>query len=142
MQLGVDTASNILKEFWPDVSQRFSQDPFSRINALGHTIASRSSMRISTPRFWKAALLAAALVIPTIMAPAALRAEDHRTRYHDKGHNDDHEWNNHEDRAYRVWTRENHRRYRGFSRLKDDDREAYWGWRHEHSDALLKIDIR
>ncbi len=38
--------------------------------------------------------------------------------------------------------KENHRKYRDFSRLRDNDRQAYWGWRHEHSDALLKIDIR
>jgi hypothetical protein len=95
-------------------------------------------MRINIHLFCNSALLAAALIV----APAALQSQDHKTMYHDKGHNDDHQWNNHEDRAYRVWTRENHRRYRSFSRLNDNDREAYWGWRHEHSDALLKIDIR
>jgi len=92
------------------------------------------------PRFLNAALLGVALLAPTMMS-TALRAEDHRT-YHDKGHNDDHEWNSHEDRAYRIWVRENHRKYRDFATLKEEDREAYWAWRHDHSDALLKIDIR
>ncbi len=26
--------------------------------------------------------------------------------------------------------------------LNENDQQAYWGWRHEHSDTLLKIDIR
>ena len=95
-------------------------------------------------RFWSAALLSAALITSITVAPTALRAEDHKTArtYHDKQHNDDHEWNSHEDQAYRVWAKDNHRKYSNFSKLKDHDQQAYWGWRHDHSDALLKIDIR
>lgn len=52
------------------------------------------------PRFLNAALLGAALIIPVVMTPAALRADD-RT-YHDKQHNDDHHWDRREDRAYRT----------------------------------------
>ncbi|HTA69187.1 MAG TPA: hypothetical protein VK776_12945 [Bryobacteraceae bacterium] len=92
------------------------------------------------PRFLNAALLAAALMIPISVVPTAALADDRS--YHDKQHNDDHHWNSHEDRAYRVWVKENHRKYRDFSRLPDNDRESYWAWRHEHSDAVLKIDIR
>ncbi len=93
--------------------------------------------------FRNTALLGAALIAPIAMAPTTLRADDHKVVvYHDKQHNDDHEWNAHEDRAYRMYAKENHRRYSNFSTLKEDDRQAYWGWRHEHSDALLKIDIR
>jgi hypothetical protein len=96
------------------------------------------------PRFWNSALLSAALMIPIAMAPTALRAQDHKTArtYHDKQHNDDHQWNNQEDQAYRMWTKENHRKNSTFSKLKDNDQQAYWGWRHDHSDALLKIEIR
>jgi hypothetical protein len=95
-------------------------------------------------RFLNAALLGAALVIPVAIAPTALRAEDQKTArtYHDKKNNDDHEWNGQEDKAYRVYTKENHRKYGDFSKAKENDQQAYWGWRHEHSDALLKIDIR
>jgi hypothetical protein len=94
-------------------------------------------------RFWNAALLGAALIIPVAIAPTALRAEDQKTArtYHDKQHNDDHAWNSHEDQAYRVYVKQNHRKYSDFSRLKDNDQQAYWGWRHDHSDALLKIDV-
>ena len=95
-------------------------------------------------RFWNAALLCAALVVPIAIAPTVLLADDHESsrKYHDKKHNDDHEWNNHEDQAYRMWGNENHRKYKEFSKLRSSDQQAYWGWRHEHSDALLKIEIR
>jgi hypothetical protein len=95
------------------------------------------------PRFLNAALLAAALMAPIAMAPTALRAQDQKAArtYHDKKHNDDHEWNTREDQAYKVYTHDNHRKPAEFSKLKDRDQQAYWGWRHQHSDALLKIDI-
>ena len=95
-------------------------------------------------RILNAALLGAALTIPVAMAPTALRAQDNKgaRSYHDKQHNDDHEWNDHEDRAYRMYAKQNHRKYRTFSTLNENDQQAYWGWRHDHSDALLKIDIR
>jgi hypothetical protein len=101
-------------------------------------------------RLLNAALLTAALVVPIAAVPTALLAQDHdstqttetTTRtYHDRQHNDDHSWNKQEDRAYRSWAKENHRKYREFNRLKDDDQQSYWTWRHEHSDALLHIDI-
>jgi len=87
-------------------------------------------------RFLNAALLSAALITPLALAPTALRADDRV--YHDAEHNDDHHWDTHEDRAYRVWVKENHRKYRDFARLKVEDQRAYWGWRHEHSDAVLR----
>ena len=95
-------------------------------------------------RFWNIALLGAALLPPMALAPTALRAEDHKAAvtYHDKQRNDDHEWNSHEDQAYKVYVKENHRKQSNFSKLNNNDQQAYWGWRHEHSDALLKIDIR
>jgi hypothetical protein len=99
-------------------------------------------MKIKMSCFRNAALLGAALLIPIAMAPTALRADDHKTvTYHDKQHNDDHEWNAHENQAYRVYAKQNHRRYQTFSTLKEDDQQAYWGWRHEHSDAQLNINI-
>jgi type III secretory pathway component EscR len=96
------------------------------------------------PRFLNAALLGAALIIPVAMAPTVLRAQDNKgaRSYHDKQHNDDHEWNTHEDQAYRMYAKQNHRKYSDFSKLKENDQQAYWGWRHDHSDALLKINIR
>ena len=92
------------------------------------------------PRILNAVLLSAALLSPIV--PIALGADSHSRTYHDKQHNDDHTWDNREDRAYRMWAKENHRKYRVFNKLKDQDQQAYWAWRHEHSDAQLKIDIR
>jgi hypothetical protein len=40
-----------------------------------------------------------------------------------------------------MYVKENHRKYRSFDRLHENDQQAYWAWRHEHSDAVLKIDI-
>jgi hypothetical protein len=92
-------------------------------------------------RFLNAALLSAAFVIPIALTPTVLQADDHDRVYHDRDHNDDHHWDNHEDRAYRMYVKENHRKYRSFDRLHENDQQAYWAWRHEHSDAVLKINI-
>jgi uncharacterized protein YxeA len=101
-------------------------------------------------RFCNAALLSAALIAPLAMMSTPLSAQDRETTtttttartYHDTKHNDDHEWNSHEDQAYRAYNTEGHRKTVEFSKLKPSDQQAYWGWRHEHSDSLLKIDIK
>jgi hypothetical protein len=90
-------------------------------------------------RFFTSAILGTALLVPVTLLPTAAMAEDRK--FHDRGHNDDHEWNSHEDKAYRMWAKEQHRKYVDFHKLKEEDQQAYWGWRHDHSDALLKIDI-
>lgn len=95
------------------------------------------------PRFLNAALLGAALIVPVTLAPTALRAQDQKVgrSYHDKQNNDNHQWNRNEDQAYRMYAKQNHRRYRNFDTLNENDQQAYWGWRHDHSDALLNINI-
>jgi len=94
--------------------------------------------------FFRCGILSAALVTPLVLCPIVLRADDdhHEKHYRDARHKDEHVWNDHEDRAYRVWLQDNHRKYNNFDRLKERDRQAYWNWRHDHSDAQLKIDIR
>ncbi len=99
-------------------------------------------------RFLNHALLGAALVGTLAVTPAALKADhdhddhdrDHRV-YRDRDHHDEHHWDDREDRAYRIWAREQHRRYENFERLREQDQAAYWAWRHNHSDADLHIDI-
>jgi hypothetical protein len=121
-----------------------------RYEERGPTIAQLPAGETIMPHLWKAVLLTAALIVPVTLTPTMLRAaddhhDDHRAdahRYHDNGHKDDHDWNDHEDRAYRMWAKENHRKYQDFQKLKARDQQNYWGWRHNHSDALLKIDIR
>jgi hypothetical protein len=98
-------------------------------------------------RFYSIGLLSATLLAPvTILQGTALAQDDHRAenarRYQDAKHHDEHAWNDHEDRAYRIWLQERHRKYNDFDRLNARDQEAYWDWRHNHSDAQLKIDIR
>jgi len=87
--------------------------------------------------FYRIGILSVTLITPLALSPNLMRADDdHRERrYRDARHNDDHVWNDHEDRAYRLWVQENHRKYNDF----DGSRS---GTRHDHSDAQLKIDIR
>lgn len=94
--------------------------------------------------FWTVAALSTALLGTLMLTPSILRADhdDHARVYQDRDHHDEHHWDKHEDRAYRMWVKENHRRYRDFNRLRAEDQAAYWNWRHEHSDAILHIDIR
>ena len=95
-------------------------------------------------RFWNAALLCAALTVPIAFAPTALLADDQKAErnYQDKQNKDEHQWNKQEDKAYRKYLKESHHRYNEFSTLKEDDQQAYWNWRHQHSDAVLKIEIK
>ena len=95
-------------------------------------------------RYRNIALVTAGLIVSFTLSPVVLRADDHKEQgrtYHDKAHNDDHQWSSHEDQAYRMWAKEKHRKQGDFARLNDRDQQAYWGWRHSHSDALLKIEI-
>lgn len=82
-------------------------------------------------RSFSSAFLSLALLLP-VAAPFALRADDRS--YHDKDHNDEHHWDSKEDRAYRSWAKENRRKYVTFNKLKENDQQAYWAWRHQHGD--------
>lgn len=96
-------------------------------------------------RYCSMGLLSTALM--TSVAVTAFAQDDHRKeaearRYQDAKHHDDHVWNDHEDRAYHMWVEQRHRKYNDFDRLNARDQQAYWDWRHNHSDAQLKINIR
>jgi hypothetical protein len=113
----------------------------SKLGNAGETIALFQGMRSITLNICNAALFGAAVLATLTTTPLALRAEEHKN-YHDSKHNDDHEWNEHENRAYRIWVKEHHRKYHDFHRLKEEERQSYWEWRHEHPDTVLKLDIR
>jgi hypothetical protein len=96
-----------------------------------------------------------AALFSALIIPAALPAQDDRRdnqrseqqnsknrTYHDAKRNDDHQWNDHEDRAYQMWAQETHRKSDEFSKLNSRDQQSYWDWRHDHSDAQLKIEIK
>ena len=54
-----------------------------------------------------------------VIVPATMRAEEHHEkRYYDRNGHDYHTWNDHEDRAYRVYLGEQHRNYREFAHVK------------------------
>jgi hypothetical protein len=73
------------------------------------------------------------------------RADDERheqrekaKRYYDAQRRDYHEWNEHENRAYRRWAEERHEReVREFNRLNRQQQRDYWRWRHQHPDTIL-----
>jgi hypothetical protein len=95
-------------------------------------------------------LMATLVLSAAILMPRIAVAQDHRDDrdrhgdhdYYDKHHKDHHQWNDHEDRAWRIYEEQHHRKYVAFQDARERDRQDYWGWRHNHSDSLLRIDIR
>ena len=87
-------------------------------------------------RYFKLTLLGAALVFP--IAARAQDRDDHRDRqqearrYEDRAHHDSHEWNDREDRAYRRYLEEHHKKYHDFAKAKKREQQDYWNWRHSH----------
>jgi hypothetical protein len=87
--------------------------------------------------FLSGALLAGAtLAIPVISTAAATpapRAQDDRGIY-DRDHKDYHKWDDAEDRAWRRWIKETHRKDHEFAKADRKEQQEYWKWRHEHPD--------
>ena len=83
--------------------------------------------------------LGAALMAPVAISTSAAMQDDHRderkqTRVYDRSHKDYHNWNDNEDRSYRVYLGEQHQDYREYSRLNRGQQNKYWNWRHSHPD--------
>jgi opacity protein-like surface antigen len=96
-------------------------------------------------RYFNIALAGTVLVTGLALAPQFAQAQDRKdapATYHDKKNNEDHQWNGQEDKAYAIYQKDKHKKDVEFGKLKESDQQAYWNWRHEHSDALLKIDIK
>ena len=97
-------------------------------------------------RYFNIALAGTALVAGLALATHFAQAQDRKdapaVTYHDKKGNDDHQWNGQEDKAYGIYQKDNHKKDVEFGKLKESDQQNYWNWRHQHSDALLKIDIK
>jgi hypothetical protein len=93
-------------------------------------------------------ILTALFTATAIVAPVAVWADDHRDeqhdkRYYDRQNRDYHAWDDHEDRAYRIYLGEQHRDYRDFSRANAAQQREYFRWRHEHPDKVIfGIEIR
>ena len=93
--------------------------------------------------------IAAGLLLGSVLvAPVGLRADDERKtttttttttetqRYFDPVEKDYHEWNDTEDRSYRMYLREHHRDYIEFQKTKPREQKEYFKWRHGHPDSV------
>jgi hypothetical protein len=82
--------------------------------------------------FLTAALTASAA--PKAAAAQEVVVQTDHPRYYDRNHRDYHEWNDREDRSYRVYLGERHRDYREFRLTTRREQSNYWNWRHSHPD--------
>jgi hypothetical protein len=97
-------------------------------------------------RHFKVFLLGAALALP-LAVPVAMTADDDRhrnrtQRYYDRDARDYHEWNQNERQAYGVYLGEQHRKPSVTFTTKRKEQQHYFKWRHDHSDSVLRIEVR
>jgi hypothetical protein len=89
----------------------------------------------STHLYIGSLFLAAALAAPVAMVAApAPNDAGVQVRVYDRDHRDYHNWDDREDRSYRVYLGERHREYHPFVELRVKEQRAYWNWRHRHPD--------
>jgi len=112
---------------------------------MGHSSQEENEMQSGHKYLFSSFVLAAALAAPSLMNAAAKpqdngRQEEHRrddndrNRFYDRQHKDYHNWNDNEDRSFRVYLGERHREYHPFVELRVNEQDAYWKWRHRHPD--------
>jgi hypothetical protein len=58
-----------------------------------------------------------------------------QVRVYDKDHNDYHNWDDNENRAWGVFLTQNHRKSHEFSTANKKEQSQYWNWRHSHPDG-------
>ena len=86
-------------------------------------------------RYIGALFLTAALVAPAvIVAEAKAQEASVQVRVYDRDHRDYHNWDDHEDHAYRRYLIARHRTYREYNRQHYRVQRHYWNWRHSHPD--------
>jgi len=73
-------------------------------------------------------LLAAAVALPILTTGCEVHARVYDPYYHDY-----HPWNG-EVTYYGQWERDTHRDHVEFNARNDNDKKAYWDWRHSHGD--------
>jgi len=89
----------------------------------------------SIHRFIGTLFLAAAIVAPAaVVAEAKAQEAGVQVRIYDRDHRDYHNWDDHEDRAYRRYLTERRREYVEYNGQNSRDRRNYWKWRHNHPD--------
>jgi hypothetical protein len=90
---------------------------------------------LRTYRFIGSLLLAGGIFAPTAVIAAPRPQEGGvQVRIYDRNHRDYHNWDDHEDRAYRGYLVEHHRTYRAYNDQRGRDQRNYWKWRHQHPD--------
>ena len=82
---------------------------------------------------YSVALLAGAAMATPLVSGATPRPQDERGVY-DRDHKDYHKWDDNENRAWRRWLSENHRKDHEFAKASRKEQGEYWKWRHEHPD--------
>lgn len=86
--------------------------------------------------------VAGALIVSTnLMAQDHDDHRDDRHHVYDAHHKDYHDFDEHEQRAWGIYWQQRHHTVIEWDRATPEQRQAYWDWRHNHSDAILKIDI-
>ena len=70
--------------------------------------------------------------------------QNHDDRHHvyDKNHKDYHDFDAHEEQAYRSYWQQRHHDYVDWDRASERQRQDYWNWRHNHSDEALRNNVR
>ncbi|MGA7968758.1 MAG: hypothetical protein WCC32_00585 [Terriglobales bacterium] len=87
------------------------------------------------PGTFRSICLAAALV----GSVAGMGCVHRPPRYYDSYYNDYHKWNDREMDYYDRWCRETHRdAHIDFGRLRPDEQEQYFKWRHDQDKAHYK----
>lgn len=88
-----------------------------------------------THRYIGSLLLAAALVAPVAVLAAPARHDDGvQVRVYDRHHKDYHNWDDHENNAWRIYLTNNHKKPHEFSKASKREQSNYWNWRHSHRD--------
>jgi hypothetical protein len=86
-------------------------------------------------RYISSLFLAAAIAAPAlVVAEAKAQEASVQVRVYDRDHRDYHNWDDHEDRAYRRYLVVQHRSYREYNRQHYRVQKHYWNWRHSHPD--------
>jgi hypothetical protein len=74
--------------------------------------------------------LLAPFILLSILGGGSAARVGYRT--YDPYYRDYHVWTDAELPHYHVWITESHHRNMEYRRLRRQDREAYWRWRHDH----------
>jgi hypothetical protein len=91
--------------------------------SLGHAIG-KYAVRVGAGLVMAGAL--------SFAMPNIAQGQSVDVRVYDSHHKDYHNWDDHEDRAYRRYLSEQHYEYREYNKQNHRRQEAYWKWRHNH----------